>query len=57
MEKKMNRIKQFFYRYRTEINWFLMGWLTLAGFHNLAQGDYVGTAFCWGLAYLNFKLI
>ena len=53
----MNRIKQFFYRYRIEINWFLMGWLTLAGFHNLAQGDYVGTVFCWGLAYLNFKLI
>jgi hypothetical protein len=53
----MNKIKQFFYRYRTEINWFLMGWLTLAGFHALAQGDYLGAAFSWGLAYLNFKLI
>jgi hypothetical protein len=57
MEKKMNKIKQFFYRYRTEINWFLMGWLTLSGLHSLAQGDYLGAAFSWGLAYINFKLI
>lgn len=53
----MNRIKQFFYRNRTEINWFLMGWLTLSGFHALAQGDYLNAAISWGLAFLNFKLI
>jgi len=53
----MNRVKLFFYKYRSEINWFLMGWLTLSGFHSLAQGDYTGVAISWGLAFLNFKLI
>jgi hypothetical protein len=53
----MNKIKQFFYRYKNEISWFLIGWLTLAGFQDLAQGNYIGVAICWALAYLNFKLI
>jgi hypothetical protein len=52
----MNRIRQFFYRYQTEISWFLMGWLTLSGFHDLAQGDYVGAVISFGLAWLNYAL-
>jgi hypothetical protein len=52
----MNRIKQFFYRYQTEISWFLMGWLTLSGFHDLGNGNYVGAAISWGLAFINYKL-
>ena len=53
----MNQIKQFFYQYRTEITWFLMGWLTLSGLLDLAQGNYVGALFSWALAFVNFKLI
>jgi hypothetical protein len=53
----MNQIKQFFYQHRNEITWFLMGWLTLAGLHDLAQGDYVGALINWALAFINFKLI
>jgi hypothetical protein len=56
MEKKMNRIKQFFYQHHTEIIWFLMGWLTLSGFHDLGNGDYIGVAISWGLAFINYKL-
>jgi hypothetical protein len=53
----MNRIKQFFYQYRNEITWFLMGWLTLSGLHDLSDGNYIGAVIAWGLAYINFKLI
>ena len=52
----MNRIKQFFYRYQTEIAWFLMGWLTLSGFHDLGAGNYIGAVISWGLAYINYAL-
>ena len=52
----MNQIRQFFYRYRTEITWFLIGWLTLSGFNDLAQGNYLGAVISFGLAYLNYAI-
>ena len=52
----MNRIKQFFYQYHTEIIWFLMGWLILSGFHDLSNGNYLGALISFGLAFINYKL-
>ena len=52
----MNPIKQFFYRYQTEITWFLIGWLTLSGFQDLGNGNYLGAVISFGLAYLNYAI-
>ena len=42
--------------YGVEITWFIIGWLTLAGFHELQRGDYIGALIDFALAFLNFKL-
>jgi len=52
----MNKIKQFFYQYRTEITWFLIGFLVMAGLQDLSVGNYVGALVSFGLAYINYKL-
>jgi hypothetical protein len=52
----MNKFKLWYLKNQTEITWFLMGWLVLAGFQDLAQGNYIGSAISFGLAYLNYKL-
>lgn len=40
----------------TEITWFLIGFLTMAGFADLANRDYTGAAISFGLAAVNFML-
>jgi hypothetical protein len=55
-EKIMNKFKQFFYRYQTEITWFLIGWLTLSGFQDLGHGNYLGAVISFGFAYINYAL-
>ena len=52
----MNQIKAFFIKNHTEIIWFLMGWLTLSGLHDLGNGDYIGALISFGLAFINYKL-
>ena len=52
----MNSIQAFFYKNKTEITWFLIGFLTLSGLQDLGQGNYVGAAISFGLAYINYKL-
>ena len=52
----MNKIKQFFYRNKTEITWFLIGFLTLDGLQALGRGDYVGALISFALVYINYKL-
>jgi hypothetical protein len=52
----MNKFKVWFYTYRVEITWFMIGWLTLAGFHEIQRGDLIGALIDFGLAYLNYKL-
>jgi len=38
------------------ITWFLIGWLTFAGFDSLATGSYIWAAVSFILAYFNYKL-
>lgn len=52
----MNKLKIWFFTYQTEIAWFLIGWLTLAGFHELQRGDIIGALIDFALAYVNYKL-
>jgi predicted negative regulator of RcsB-dependent stress response len=56
MEKKMNSIKQWYMKNHTEITWFLIGVLVLAGFQDLGVGNYIGALVSFGLAYINYKL-
>ena len=52
----MNSFRQWYLRNHTEITWFLIGFLTLAGFHDLSVGDYTGALIDFALAYINYKL-
>jgi hypothetical protein len=52
----MNSIKQWWWENSTEITWFIMGWMTLAGIHALGQGQYITAAFDFFLVWLNYKL-
>jgi hypothetical protein len=52
----MNKIRIWFATYRTEITWFLIGWLVLAGLHEIQRGDLIGALIDFALAYLNYKL-
>jgi len=52
----MNNIRAWYLKNQTEITWFLIGWLVLAGVQDLSYGNYVGAAISWGLAYINYKL-
>jgi hypothetical protein len=50
----MEKIRQWYLQYYTEITWFLIGFLVMAGFNNLGQGDYTGALINFGLAYVNY---
>ena len=55
-ENKMNSIREFYLKNQKEITWFLIGFLTLSGLQDLGQGNYIGAAISFGLAYINYKL-
>ena len=50
----MNKFKQWYLNNYTEITWFLIGFLTLAGFTDLSRGDYVGAIISFALAIANY---
>ena len=52
----MNSIQEFYLKNQQQITWFLIGFLTLSGFQDLGQGNYVGAAISFVLAYINYKL-
>jgi hypothetical protein len=52
----MNSIRQWYLKNSTEITWFLIGFLTLAGLDDLAKGQYVNAAISFGLVALNLAL-
>ena len=52
----MNSVQAFFYKNKTEITWFLIGFLTLSGLQDLGHGDYVGAAISFALVYINYAV-
>lgn len=52
----MERIKQWYLTNYTEITWFLIGFLTLAGLQELARGEYFSAAVSFVLVALNYSL-
>jgi len=50
----MNKFKQWYVGNQDAITWFLIGWLSLQGLHELEQGDYVWAGISFVLAYANY---
>ncbi len=50
----MNTIRQWYLRNHTEITWFLIGFLIMAGLVDISQGDWTGTIINFGLAWVNY---
>ena len=52
----MNNFRRWYLTNQTEITWFLIGFLVLAGFQDLNAGNYIGAVLSFGLAYINYAL-
>ena len=52
----MNEFVRWFYRYNTEITWFIIGWLSLDLIREFGQGNWAGVAFDAVLIALNYQL-
>jgi hypothetical protein len=52
----MNAFKQWYVTNQDAVTWFLIGWLTLQGLHELGRGDYVWAGISFVIAYLNYML-
>lgn len=52
----MNKFRQWYLDNATEITWFLIGWLVLAGFEAIGRENYVAAAVDFGLAYVNYYM-
>ena len=52
----MNAFKQWYIRNQDAITWFLIGWLTLQGLHELAKGDYLWAGISFAFAVSNYVL-
>lgn len=51
-----NKIRYWFARNGYKITWFIIGWLVTSGLRDLAMGNFIGAAFSFGFAYLNYIL-
>jgi hypothetical protein len=52
----MNKIVQWYSKYRDEITWFIIGMCTITGVMSITAGNYISGAINLGVAYLNYVL-
>jgi hypothetical protein len=52
----IERFTIWFATYSTEITWFLVGWLVMAGIVQVERGNYISSLIDFGFAYLNYIL-
>jgi hypothetical protein len=52
----MNAFKQWYVTNQDAITWFLIGWLTLQGLHDIAKGDYFWAGISFVFAVSNYAL-
>lgn len=50
----LENFRSWYLRNYTEITWFLIGFLIMAGLQDLGQGNYVGATISFALAYINY---
>ncbi len=53
----LDNFRQWYLRNYTEITWFLIGFLIMAGLVDFGQGDYVGALLCLGIAFVNYLFV
>jgi hypothetical protein len=53
----MNKFKAWYLHNQTEITWFLIGWLVLAGIYDFGRGEYVGALVLWAIALVNYIFV
>ena len=52
----MEKFSQWYKRNETNIVWFIIGWLTLAGLQNIVNQSYGWGIFCLAIAFINYKI-
>lgn len=52
----MNKFREWYNDNATEITWFLVGWLTLAGLEALGREQYITALVDFGLAHVNYYM-
>lgn len=50
----MNKFMLWYNRNYTEITWFIIGFLVMAGLTDASRGDYTGAIISFGIAWLNY---
>ncbi len=50
------KIRFWLARNGVKVTWFLIGWLVTSGIRDLLMGNFVGAAFSFLFAYLNYAL-
>ncbi len=54
--KFVDKFRQWYLHYSTEITWFIIGMCTLTGLSALAREDYTSALINLGIAYLNYVM-
>lgn len=52
----LDNFRLWYLRNHTEITWFLIGFLVMAGFNDLGNDNYTGALISFALAYINYLL-
>lgn len=52
----MDNFRDWYLRNQVRITWFIIGWMTISGFHNLGQEKYLWAVIDFALAYLNYHM-
>jgi hypothetical protein len=53
----LQQFRAWYLRNQTEITWFLIGWLVLAGVYDFGRGEYIGAAVLWIIAAINYAFL
>jgi hypothetical protein len=52
----MSEFRNWYVRNQDAITWFIIGFLTMQGLNELAEGDYVWAGISFLIAYANYKI-
>ena len=50
----LDNFRRWYLRNYTEITWFIIGFLVMAGLIDISTGDYTGAVISFGVAYINY---
>ena len=50
----LDNFRMWYLRNYTEITWFVIGFLVMAGLTDASRGDWTGAVISFGIAYINY---